>query len=190
MKENRIINAILNEASLSRIQHHTQHSDMGIISAYRGERAAADNEAHHRELGNKIRKAGYGYIKAHGGYTENKGTPQERYVKEKSYIVTGRKGGDSQLLGHLKKWGKEHEQDGIIHKSHNNEEATHHGLKKGVDTFSAGKWHPSRFGEYATYIRGGKRNFQFGEAVEAIDYECKFYVHCASPQVKGDIEFE
>jgi hypothetical protein len=187
----RIIKTIINEASLNRIHQHTHGRNIGIMSAFRGERTSAENETHHRELGNKIRKAGFGYIKAHGGYYENKGTPEERYVKEKSYIVVGKRGHDNgNLLGHMKKWGTEHNQDGIIHKSHDNEEATHHGLKKGVDTFSAGKWHPQRHGEYATYIRGGKRNFQFGESVETpIEYDVKFYVPAASPQVKGDLEF-
>jgi hypothetical protein len=188
---NRIINTIINEASLSRIHSHTQNRNVGIMSAFRGERTHQENEAAHRELGNKIRKAGFGHIKAHGGYYENKGTPEEKYVKEKSYIVVGKKGHDNgHLLGHLKKWGKEYNQDGIIHKNHDSEEATHHGLKDGVDTFSAGKWHANRYGDYATHIRGGKKNFQFGESVDVTEsYDVKFYVPIASPQMKGDIEF-
>lgn len=187
---NRIVESIINEASLNRIHQHTHGRNIGILSAYRGERTHADNEKAYREMTNKIRTAGFGYIKAHGGYYENKGTPEERYVKERSVIVVGKKGADNgHLLGHLKKWGKEYNQDGIIHKSHDAEEAVHHGLKDGVDTFSAGKWHPQRYGEYATHIRGGKRNFQFGESVERIEYEVKFFVPAASPQVKGDIEF-
>lgn len=182
--KNRIVKAIINEASLSRVYNHTQNRNIGLISAARGDKDAATNDNNHRELGNKIRKAGYGHIKVHGGYTENKGTPQERYVKEKSYLVVGKKGHDNgQLLGHLKKWGKQYEQDGVVHKPHDNEEATHHGLKDGVDTFGVGKWHPNRASDYASHLRKAKSDKGF------VFEDIQFITTSASQYYRDEVEF-
>ena len=162
MTKKDIINFLINEASLARVYDHTQHRNIGMISAMRGERTAPENEEAHRELGHKIRKAGYGYIHTHSAYTENQGTPQERNVKEKSYMVIGRNKDDGgNLRGMLKKWGGEYNQDAILHKSHDTESAQLHHLKANKIE-DIGKWHPNRAGEFASYLSKKKgRNFEF-----------------------------
>lgn len=165
---NRIINSIINEASLSRVHQHSQGRNIGIISAMRGERSHEENETAHRELAGHIRKAGYGYVKVHSGFEENKGTPQARKVLEKSYLVIGKKGHDNDhLVNHLKKWGKQYDQDAVLHKTHDQEEASLHSLKpenKEIYHGPVGKWHPNRAGEFSSYLHKYRsdKNFEFG----------------------------
>lgn len=181
-----IVNKIINEASLSRVQNHTANRNVGMISAFRGERSHAENEAAHKELAAHIRKAGYGYIKTHSGYVENKGTPQEKAVTEKSYMVIGHKGDDGgKLLGHLKKWGRQYNQDAILHKKYGENGIDAHGLKSDNPNIkekeNLGSWHPNRAGEYSSYLHKYKsdKSFEFGESAEypnmIVIREVKFY---------------
>lgn len=154
----------LNETSLSRVYAHTQGKNVGIISAFRGgeERTPAQNEAAHRELGEKIRSAGFGRIRVQGHYIEDKGSLNARPVYEKSWLVIGKDGPDSgNLLGNMKKWGREYNQDSVLYKPHDQRNAALHGTKEDVwpgagNAENVGEWHPNRTSEFLTLIRGKK----------------------------------
>ena len=164
-------NEFLKESSLSRVLHHTQNSNIGMISASRGEHTPEQNKAANKSLEKDIRGHGHGIIHVTGHYTENKGTPEEKHVKEHSMLVVGKKGSDSsELLGHLKTLGAKYNQDSILHKAKGDEHANLHGTKEGSwpglgQTHNVGKFHPNRAAEFTSHLKGNK-SFTFSEGVE------------------------
>lgn len=168
---------IINESSLNRVIHHTKNTNIGMITAHRGEHSAEENHARNQSLKKDIRDAGHGYVHIKGHYTENKGTPEERKVHEHSFLVIGKKGADSGNLKHfLKKSGEKYGQDSVLHKEHDKEHATLIGTSKSSaflkheEELNVGKFSPHKTGEYHSALRNkGKRTFAF-ESLEAIEY--------------------
>ena len=78
-------NQYITESSLSRIMQHIQSpKPFGVISPFRADNSAKENEDAYNELKNDVRKLGYGYIPLQGGYKEESG-----FVKEKSLFIPG-----------------------------------------------------------------------------------------------------
>lgn len=152
--------------SLARVHQHVQGANIGIISAERGEHSKEENDHAHASLGHDIRKAGYGYVPIKGNYIENHGTPHEKKVSERSYMVVGKRGHDSgNLKGFLTKHGEKYKQDSILHKPHDSETASLHGTKEGVwpgkgEKHDVGHFHPNRAGEFHSQMKG-RRTFAF-----------------------------
>lgn len=162
----------VNESSLGRIHSHMKDRNVGIISAHRGNKSPEENERNHQQLKKDVREHGFGYINVHGHYTEDKGLPTERKVKEKSIMVIGHKGDDGgKLKGFLKKHGEKYEQDTILHKSHDSKDAhlvgTSHKAEwiKHGEHMNVGEFHPNRAGEFHSKLRNKSKTFQFGEEV-------------------------
>jgi len=161
----------LTETSLGRIFHHTKNSNIGMISASRGELDPSENKTNHSNLGQDIRNAGFGYQHIVGYYTENKDTPDEKKVKENSYIIFGKKGPDNGALkGFLKKYGAKYGQESVLYKPYNSEDAYLIGTKEGGfpgkdKTYDIGKFHPNRTPEMYSALKNG-RTFTFGESVK------------------------
>lgn len=67
----------------------TVHDDKGyiIISACRGDKSVAENNANTKQLQADINKEGWSYKLVRGGFIENKGTDEEREVTEDSFVV-------------------------------------------------------------------------------------------------------
>ena len=67
----------------------TKHSDAGyvVISAFRGEYSFEENLKRSKQLKDEINKSGYAHIPVWGGYIENEGSPDEREVKERSFVI-------------------------------------------------------------------------------------------------------
>lgn len=162
----------LTESSLTRVLHHTEHSNIGMISASRGEHTSQQNKEANKSLEKDIRSHGHGIIHVKGRYAENKGTPQEKHVEEHSMIVIGKKKDDGgELLKHLKHYGEKYNQDSILHKGASDEHAQLHGtshtgswLKHG-ETHNVGKFHPNRAAEFTSHLKGHK-SFTFSEGYE------------------------
>lgn len=168
----------LNESSLSRVLAHTQGRNIGIITAHRGNLPASENNKRNASLKADIRKHGLGFIKVKGTYIENKGEPTEKHVAEHSFLVVGKKGEDNgHLHGFLKKHGEKYEQDSVLHKAHNSDEAHLVGTKK-TGTWpkygeheSVGKFHPNKISDYKTLMKHSGRSFSFSEQneIEVLD---------------------
>ncbi len=149
--------------SLGRVLFHTINSNIAVLTGHRGNLTVDENNRRNDELKQKIRDAGYGYLRVKGNYTENKDTPEEKKVKEDSLLVIGDRGrDDGKLLSMVKKWGEEYDQDSILHKSHDSEEAFLHGTSK-LGTWPKygeakpmGKFHPNRISEFYSTLMGGK----------------------------------
>lgn len=79
----------LNEmARLSRIKQHLDSGEeVCLISACRSERSHNENNRQTKSLANSLKALGYSFIQVNGGYTENKGLPNEQDVLESSFFV-------------------------------------------------------------------------------------------------------
>ena len=94
----------LEESSLSRLWSKHQESDAGTISAYRGERTKSENQSLNRALSAALVGKGYSVTSITGIFIENQGMPNEKKVKEQSFIVfdrnkTGKLKNDLIVLG-------------------------------------------------------------------------------------------
>lgn len=180
------------ESSLNRVWQHTQNRNIAMLTSQRGELSDEENKQRYGELKHAIRSAGYGYIHVQGAYTENKGTPQERKVKEHSFLVVGKKGDDSGALkGFAKQMGEKYGQESVLHKKFDEPHANLIGtseksewLKKGQEQ-SVGEWHPNRAGEFHSILRnrhGHEKTFTF-ESVQPLT-DITFLVQ-VSPLISG-----
>ena len=152
--------------SLSRTLHHIHKTEMGTMSASRGENTPHQNNVANKNLEHDLRSRGHSIVHTHGDYEENQGTPQARKVHEHSMIVHARQGSPrGELLTHMKELGTKYKQDSILHKHADDHEATIHSTKHGEEGqhFSVGKAHantPNPNGE--THLKG-KRSVTFKE---------------------------
>jgi hypothetical protein len=117
---------IISESSLSRIFKSSKEHDTGTISAFRfakdcgeGQELSIElNKKNSLDLKNKLLALGYGVTKISGTYIENYGTPNEKEVKEDSYLVV-----DLKDTGNLKrdliKLGSFFDQDSITYSKPN-----------------------------------------------------------------------
>jgi len=161
---------VLIESSLSRIHQHTKESNLGILTAFRGEFDIKQNKIRNKELESAIRSNGFGYIPVAGHYIENKGSPEERHVIEDSYIVISHKDDSDKLKKFLIKMGVKFNQDSILYKPVSSPDAlligTASGRYPGMGVESnVGNFHPSRMGQFYSQLRNGK-TFVF----ESIDF--------------------
>lgn len=106
----------ITESSLSRLWRKYKECDSGTISACRGEMTPEENDARTKKLKDYLLNLGYSVTAVKGYYIENYGTPKERPVEEKSFIVF-----DQFKTGKLKKdlirMGKHFNQDSITFNS-------------------------------------------------------------------------
>ena len=73
----------IQETSLTRVMSKSKKGGMAIMSAQRGDKSKAENNARSKQLEKDVRGAGLpGPTKVAGRYTENPGTPQEKKVGE------------------------------------------------------------------------------------------------------------
>jgi hypothetical protein len=160
----------LHESSLSRIYQHSQESNLGMITAYRGQYSVQQNEKRNSQLMSDIRSAGFGYVPVTGHYIENPGTPEEQKVIEKSFLVISSSQDSGKLKHFLQNVGVKYDQDSVLYKDSKSDEAILIGTASGrwpglkVEV-KVGKWKPNAIGSYYTKMKG-HRTFAF-ESVEA-----------------------
>lgn len=164
----------IDEMTLSRLHTHlTSGRNIGILSAFRGDVPASENEANHQDLLHAIKTAGYGYSVVHGVYVENHGTPQARPVHEKSVLVIGHQGDDPTFKDLITRAGAHFNQDSVLIKPHDSEDAHLVGTSDAEfpgrgKKFVVGKFKPDQAGEFFTSLRAkhpNPRNFAFAESV-------------------------
>lgn len=157
----------LTESSLSRIYSYVKEKrSFGALTAYRdaGNPKMRDvNIKNNQKLAAMIKNAGYGFFKVEGHYTEkDPETGKDRPVTEHSFVVVSQEiGTDSTLKSLLIKWGKTFDQDSILFKDGESENAILIGTNNtgypgiGVEV-SMGKWKPNKLGEYYSKMKGNK----------------------------------
>lgn len=159
------------ESSLSRIMKHIKGDrPIGIISASRDRFEPSENKKRNGSLKSDIRSAGFGFVNLKGNFIENEGTPDEAEVSEDSFFVIGKPNENGNLKGLLKKLGVKYDQDSILYKSSDTENAILIGTNTtgfpGKDKEDVlGKWKPNKLGKFFSKMKGD-RTFIFEEAVE------------------------
>lgn len=161
---------MLHESSLSRIYQHSQESNIGMITAYRGDYSKQQNETRNSNLISDIRSAGFGFVPVVGHYIENPGTPEEMKVIEKSFVVISSADDSGRLKGFLKRMGVKYNQDSVLYKDASEEQAvligTASGRWPGLNVeHKVGTWHANKIDNYYTQMKG-HRSFRF-ESVES-----------------------
>lgn len=159
---------LLHEASirsLSRVWQHTQTSNVGIITAFRGEFDIKTNESLNQKLAQEIRSHGFGYIQVTGFYVENLGQEDEKKVQEKSFLITSYANDNNKLKKFLIKMGIKYNQDSIFYKPASEEQGaligTASGRWPGINVeVKVGKFNPQKIGTYYTKMKGN-RTFTF-----------------------------
>jgi hypothetical protein len=108
----------LQESSLSRVTKHMTGHAVGMMTAFRAEFTREQNLQRNRSLLAKLLKAGYHVTAVKGDYTENRGSPDAKPVKEESFFVTNPMKGDDhgELQRDLIAFGEEFDQDSIFSK--------------------------------------------------------------------------
>lgn len=162
----------LNEASLGRFWQHIQDKNViAIISADRDERSKSENKSKTLELRRYIRDAGFGYVKAVGGYTEVKDDGTEIHIDgEQSTIVYAEAEREKELLKLVCWLGEKFEQDSILFVDTNGNAFwyyTRNTIKhnKG-EVEQLGKFHAVQIGKY--YSKIGKKHFSFSKIEEEV----------------------
>lgn len=104
----------LTESSLSRLYQKHKDSDAGTISAFRGERTRKENLDLNKKLKWLLIGGGYSVTEIDGIWTENYGKPDQKEVKERSFIVFDRKQ-SGKLKDDLIKFGRMFDQEAITY---------------------------------------------------------------------------
>ncbi len=115
---NRILdtNTMITESSLSRLWKKYQDCDSGTISACRGENTPKQNKKRTAKLKAALIGLGYSVTKVNGVYIENYGKPNEKKVREVSFIVFDQhQTGGLELT--LRTLGKAYRQDSVTFNS-------------------------------------------------------------------------
>jgi len=160
----------LHELNLGRIYQHSVDSNIGMITAYRGEFDVDTNEKRNRELQSAIRSNGFGYVPVTGFYVENPGQDDEQKVQEKSFLVISNKNDANKLKYFLIRMGTKFNQDSVLYKDHSNDKAILIGTAQGrwpgknIEV-EAGKFVAQKIGQFYTKMRNHK-TFVF-ESVES-----------------------
>lgn len=159
----------LHELNLGRIYQHSVDSNVGMITAYRGEFDLETNEKRNRELQSAIRSNGFGYVPVTGFYVENPGQEDEQKVQEKSFLVISNKNDANKLKYFLMRMGAKYNQDSVLYKDHATDKAiligTAPGRWPGKNTeVEAGRFVAQKIGQFYTKMRNHK-TFVF-ESVE------------------------
>jgi hypothetical protein len=155
----------LHEINLGRIYQHSKESNIGMLTAYRGEFDVPTNEKRNGELVSLIRSNGFGYVSVTGFYVENPGQDDERRVQEKSFLVISNKNDAGKLKHFLIRMGVKFNQDSVLYKDASDDKAILIGTSSGrwpgknVEV-QAGKFTAQKLGTFYTKMRN-HRTFVF-----------------------------
>ena len=146
-------------------EYFDQH-DFLILSAYRGDKSASENRSNSKKLESALKSSPYSYEPAKGGFIENKGTENERYVDEPSFVVVDVNNARGLLRFGIKQ-GMKFEQDSILFSDATMNHAVLIGTTSRPDAelrqnerMKVGKPRWGSRGEYYTKIKAGF--FTFG----------------------------
>lgn len=173
---------VLYESNLGRVFQHSQKNNMSTITAFKSPewhgldkhnpddqlKALVLNRARNKSLKSDIEQAGFGYIPVKGRYVENYGSEKATPVDEESFILTSKPEEGNKLLDFSKQMGEKYHQDSILHKFHNEPDATLHGTKPDATedelqygkTWTVGDYHPNKAGMFHTILKN-KKTFEF-----------------------------
>lgn len=159
----------LTESSLSRMWQHVEDGrSFGIVTAYRGQEGTPEelktNKANNKKLKAGIRAAGFGFVSISGHFPEkDEETGKDIDVSEEGFIViSNTTGKDDKLKTTLKALGKKFNQDSILYKDGDEDQAVLIGTNTSGDTGlgkeeKIGKWGKNKLSPYYTKMRGDRK---------------------------------
>lgn len=100
--------------SFNRARSHMNKYDCCFISASRDENSGKQDIANNRRLASDIRAAGLTYLRATGGYIENKGTDEEVEVVESSFLVVNNRYTYSEFKKLCLHWCAKYNQESVM----------------------------------------------------------------------------
>jgi len=155
----------LTETTLSRLWKHANNKNIpvSIITAFRSENTNKENLQRNKVLAAKVKNAGYGYFFLEGHWIENTGTEDEVKVKESSIFIVGNNNDNGRLVGLIKQFINDYEQEAAIIK------------REGMDIFELiynngkvekiGKLKPNNIDNIYSKIRRGNKTFIFEDYI-------------------------
>ena len=154
----------LEESNWSRVITHIENGCC-FISASRGENTEQENAESTDRLAADIRSLGLGYIQVLGGFIENKGTPDEVEVTERSFIIPQPNTlSDVEFFESMIDLCKKYNQDSVLISMPGYCDFGYYN-KDGELDFSPGEklvFSEDKIGEYfSTLHKGSKRNKKF-----------------------------
>lgn len=103
----------LNESSLTRLYRKIQSENVGMISAFRGDKTVSQNKLNSLSLKAKLLSDGFDVTKIFGSYIENYGSENEREVSEESFFVVETDKSPS-VFEKLPEYGSLYDQDSVF----------------------------------------------------------------------------
>lgn len=173
-KVKNIICKTLDESNWSRITQHMSNGCM-MISACRAENSDEENIKRTDDLMRDIRNSGLGFIRILGGYIENKGMSDEKYVNgEESFFVPKPRGmSDEDFFDIAIDLCKKYNQDSVLVSLPEYVDFGYYDKSGNFDfspgnKFIADEKHIQQY--YSMLVKGSKskKKFAFGEGVDWI----------------------
>lgn len=152
----------INESSLGRFKQHYDNGNLiAFISGCRDEFTPQQCRQNGKEIGQALRKAGFGFTHVKGGFIENYGTDRAKAVEEATFAIYGPIEREDELRKLLTALAKKYNQDSFLFVGADRK-AKYITKNGGVDCeFST--WKPSDAEQYFTRI--GNKKFTFYECV-------------------------
>ena len=155
----------IDESTLSRVWQIASDNTrvFAILTARRNGNTDIENKSRNAKLKNDIRKAGYGFFRVTGYWTEDEGTEDEVAVEEESFFVSIPVGEDEKafntfVIKALKKW----DQDAAVIKLSDNNVSL---IDKSGKTYAQiGKFNVNKVATMYSKLQNG-RTFVFESAV-------------------------
>jgi hypothetical protein len=159
-----ITETILDETSMNRVMQHVKTRNIGMLSASRQDKeiTAEMNNKNTVQLQDDLAHSGFGYIPVTGSYVEDLGKETERKVTEKSFLIIGFDKDDSgNLLGFLKREGKKFNQESVLYKPYDSQEAVLISPVTGEKLVTLGKFRVGKIGDYSSKLKSKNKEFTF-----------------------------
>lgn len=150
-----IVEANINEASLSRVwKHFDSDNTVVIFTAFRGDSKPSENIANNKNVAKELKKNNFGYFFVDGFWTENKGEEDEAKVSEDSIFAIAKEENSNKLIELAHKQANKYNQDAIFVKT---KDETYLLYKDGKKEKLSGELKPNKIGEFYTKLRNNKK---------------------------------
>jgi len=156
----REVHCNLKEAKLSRVHKHVTNikGSFGVISAWLTDGADKlsdkENVKRAKRLATEARKAGFGYVWLEGYWVADKGTPDEKQVKEYSIFVVGNPGDSKKLESFLAEMGKKYKQEAWLFRAEGDKKV--YAIDKSGGKYDIGGWKPDKVADMFSRLATGK----------------------------------
>jgi len=101
-------------SSFNRAVAHMNSKQCAFITAFRGEYSTKQNRRRNKLLESDIRASGLTFIRATGGFIENRGTDDEQRVSEDTFCVVNNRFPEKEFLQLAIQWCKDYDQDAVL----------------------------------------------------------------------------